>query len=228
MDQDLITLGTSIRLAGLTTLILAVFGTPLAWWLARSQSALTAICIPLLALPLVLPPTVIGFYLLLAFSPQHFFGAAWLNWFGTSLAFSFEGLLLGSLVYSLPFYIQPMIVAFKEIPAALLDAASTLGAGWFDRFLNLILPLSKNGLLIAGTLTFTHTLGEFGIVLMIGGNIPGETRVLSIALFDYVETLNYDKAHLLAAGLVGFSLVAMILIQWIAKDRAGLNPEARR
>jgi molybdate transport system permease protein len=228
MEQDLITLSTSIRLAGFTTIILAIFGTPLAWWLARSQSPLTAICIPLLALPLVLPPTVIGFYLLLAFSPQHFFGAAWLDWFGSSLAFSFEGLLLGSLVYSLPFYIQPMVVAFKAIPGTLLDAAKTLGAGWLDRFFTVILPLSKNGLLIAATLTFTHTLGEFGIVLMIGGNLPGETRVLSIALFDYVETLNYDKAHLLAAGLVGFSLLAMVLIQWLTKDRVARPAEDLR
>ena len=162
MEQDLITLGTSIRLASFTTIILAIFGTPLAWWLARSQSPLTALCIPLLALPLVLPPTVIGFYLLLAFSPQHFFGAAWLDWFGSSLAFSFEGLLLGSLVYSLPFYIQPMVVAFKAIPGTLLDAAKTLGAGWLDRFFTVILPLSKNGLLIATTLTFTHTLKKIG------------------------------------------------------------------
>ena len=211
------TVVTSVQLAGLTTLILLFIGTPLAWWLARSSSLLASCCIPLIALPLVLPPTVIGFYLLLAFSPEHWFGATWLMLFDRPLAFSFEGLLLGSLIYSLPFFIQPMLVAFRDIPEGLLDAASTLGANGRDRFFNIVIPLSRNGFLVACTLTFAHTLGEFGIVLMIGGNIPGETRVLSIALFDYVETLDYARAHRLALGLIGFSLLTLMVLQWLAK-----------
>ncbi|MGB1615121.1 MAG: molybdate ABC transporter permease subunit [Pseudomonadales bacterium] len=214
MESDLITLGTSLKLAFFTTMILTLLGTPIAWWLARSQSLFAGLCIPLLALPLVLPPTVIGFYLLLAFSPNHLFGATWLDWFGSSLAFSFEGLLFGSIIYSLPFFMQPMIIAFRELPEDLFKAAASLGANAIDRFTTLVLPLSKHGFLIACTLTFAHTLGEFGIVLMIGGNLEGETRVLSIALFDYVETLNYERAHLLAAGLVGFSLITLTLVQW--------------
>jgi len=222
MSADLQTLLISVQLAALTTLTLLVLATPLAWWLARSTSILARFCIPFIALPLVLPPTVIGFYLLLAFSPDHWFGAAWLQLFGRPLAFSFEGLLIGSLIYSLPFFVQPMLVAFRDIPESLLEAASTLGADAFDRFRTIVLPLSKQGFLVASTLTFAHTLGEFGIVLMIGGNIPGETRVLSIALFDYVETLNYAQAHELALGLIGFSLFTLLLLQWLSKPGQAL------
>jgi molybdate transport system permease protein len=207
----------TLQLAGATTLILMIIGTPIAWWVARSQSWLSVLVSPLISLPLVLPPTVIGFYLLILFSPDQPLGSFWLQVTGDTLAFSFTGLLIGSIIYSLPFYIQPLQVEFSNIDQNLIEAATTLGAGPSDRFFNLVVPLSTRGFLIATTLTFAHTVGEFGIVLMIGGNIPGETRVLSIALYDHVETLQYASAHFLAGGLMLFSFCTLILIHIINK-----------
>ncbi|MEC7369136.1 MAG: molybdate ABC transporter permease subunit [Pseudomonadota bacterium] len=207
----------TLQLAGATTALLIIFGTPIAWWVARSHSWLSTLVSPLISLPLVLPPTVIGFYLLILFSPDQAVGSFWLQMTGDTLAFSFAGLLIGSVIYSMPFYIQPLQVEFTNIDQNLIAAATTLGAGSLDRFFNLVVPLSTRGFLIATTLTFTHTVGEFGIVLMIGGNIPGETRVLSIALYDHVETLQYARAHILAGGLMLFSFCTLILIHIINK-----------
>jgi len=202
----------TLALAGATTLILMAFAPFLAWWLARSHARGRAFVEALVALPLVLPPTVIGFYLLLAMSPESPFGSLWLRVTGTPLAFSFEGLVLGSIVYSLPFVAQPLTTAFRALDPALLDAATVLGASPRNRFFTLVLPLNARALVAAAALGFAHTLGEFGIVLMIGGNIPGETRVLSIALFDQVEALRYGDAHITAAVLLIFSAALLTLI----------------
>ncbi|MBO6558134.1 MAG: molybdate ABC transporter permease subunit [Pseudomonadales bacterium] len=211
-DPDLLSLWITIKLAGITTLCLILIGTPLAWWLSRSKSMLRNLVEPLVALPIVLPPTVVGFYLLIAFSPNSLPGELWQSATGSQLAFSFAGLVVGSIIYSLPFYVQPLHIAFSSLQQELMEAASTLGAGPWDRFFNLAVPLSRRGFVIAICLAFAHTVGEFGIVLMIGGNIPDETRVLSIALFDHVEALDYDRAHLLAGGLLVFSFILLLIL----------------
>ena len=169
-----------------------IVGTPLAWWLARTSRTIRMVIEPIVALPIVLPPTVLGFYLLIAFSPDSAFGATWVSVTGQPLAFTFTALVIGSTIYSLPFYVQPLQVAFENVEQGLLDAASTLGATPSDRFFSLIFPSARKGFIVAICLAFAHTVGEFGIVLMIGGNIPDETRVLSIALFDHVESLQYE------------------------------------
>ena len=215
IENDINAVLVTLQLAGATTVTLILIGTPIAWWVARSQSWLSILVSPLISLPLVLPPTVIGFYLLILFSPDQALGSFWLQLTGDTLAFSFAGLLIGSIIYSLPYYIQHLQLEFTNIDQNLIEAATTLGAGPIDRFFNLVVPLSTRGFLIATTLTFAHTVGEFGIVLMIGGNIPGETRVLSIALYDHVETLEYARAHLLAGGLMLFSFCTLILIHII-------------
>ncbi len=211
-DPDLLSLWITIKLAGITTLCLILIGTPLAWWLSRSKSMLRNLVEPFVALPIVLPPTVVGFYLLIAFSPNSLPGELWQSATGSTLAFSFAGLVVGSIIYSLPFYVQPLQIAFSSLQKELMEAASTLGAGPWDRFFNLAVPLSRRGFIIAICLAFAHTVGEFGIVLMIGGNIPDETRVLSIALFDHVEALDYDRAHLLAGGLLAFSFILLLIL----------------
>jgi molybdate transport system permease protein len=202
---DLQALLVTLKLAGLTTLLLILFGTPLAWWLARTNGRLRAPVEALVALPLVLPPTVLGFYLLLAMGPGGPLA-------GLSLAFSFGGLLLGSMIYSLPFVVQPLRDAFAAIGEQPLEAAACLGAGPLDRFRSVVLPLARPGYLTAAVLGFAHTLGEFGVVLMIGGNIPGETRVLSIAVYEHVESLDYARAHVLAAGLLLVSFLLLLLV----------------
>ena len=212
MDPDLVSLWITLKLAAVTTGVLVIIGTPIAWWLSRSTGPLRSIVEPLIALPIVLPPTVVGFYLLIAFSPDHFPGQAWLAITGSTLAFSFSGLVVGSVIYSLPFYVQPLQVAFSSLREELIEAAATLGAGPIDRFVNLIVPLSRRGFVIAICLAFAHTIGEFGIVLMIGGNLPEETRVLSIALFDHVESLEYRRAHIMAGGLLLFSFVTLAVL----------------
>jgi len=209
VDDELGAVWLTIKLAAVTTLILIVIATPLAWWLARTRSPIRAVVEPVVALPIVLPPTVMGFYLLIAFAPNGPVGEIWHAATGQALAFTFEALVIGSVLYSAPFYVQPLQVAFESLPERLMDAAATLGAGGFDRFVSLVAPLSRRGFIIGSCLAFAHTVGEFGIVLMIGGSIPGETRVLSIALFEEVETLNYSRAHLLAAGLLVFSFLLL-------------------
>ena len=196
-------------LALVTTAILLLAAPPLAWWIARTPSKWRAPVEALTTLPLVLPPTVMGFYLLLAMAPTGPLGAVSAAIFGAPLAFTFAGLVIGSMVYSLPFVAGPLTSAFRTTDAALLEAAASLGTPPAARFLRLVLPLHRKALLAAAVLGFAHTVGEFGIVLMIGGNIPGETRVLSIALFDRVEMLDYGAAHAIAAGLLAFSLLVL-------------------
>lgn len=199
----------TLRLAALSTAVLLVLGTPLAWWLARSSWRHKEAVAALVALPLVLPPTVLGFYLLLALGPNGPGGALAGLWGARSLAFTFEGLVIGSVLYSLPFVVQPIRNAFVAIGEAPLAAAATLRAGPWDRFFTVALPLARPGLLTGAVLGFAHTLGEFGVVLMIGGNIPGETRVLSVAIFDAVEGLRFAEAHLLSFGLLVFAFIVM-------------------
>ncbi len=211
----------TLRLATVTTLVLLVLGTPLAWWLARTQCRLRAAVEALVALPLVLPPTVLGFYLLVALSPQGPIGAAMDAVGGPQLAFSFTGLVIGSVIYSLPFVVQPLQNAFAGIAPRTLEAAATLGAGPADRFLSIVLPLARTGFLAAITLGFAHTVGEFGVVLMIGGNIPGATQVLSIAIYDQVEALQYQTAHLWSALLLGFSFLVLLVMYSAGVGRSG-------
>ena len=196
-------------LALATTAILLVLAPPLAWWIARTRSKWRAPVEALTALPLVLPPTVMGFYLLIAMARSGPLGGLSDALFGAPLAFTFAGLVLGSMIYSLPFVTGPLTSAFRGTDAQLLEAAASLGTAPMPRFLRLVLPLHRKALVAAGVLGFAHTVGEFGIVLMIGGNIPGETRVLSIALFDRVEMLDYAGAHAIAGGLLAFSLLVL-------------------
>ena len=196
-------------LALVTTIALLLLTPPLAWWIARSPSKWRPPVEALAALPLVLPPTVLGFYLLLAMAPSGPLGALAGGLFGAPLAFTFAGLVIGSMIYSLPFVVGPLASAFRTTDSGLLEAAASLGVAPLRRFLTLVLPLHKRALIAAGVLGFAHTVGEFGIVLMIGGNIPGETRVLSIVLFDRVEMLEYGAAHVIAGGLLAFSLVVL-------------------
>ena len=199
----------TLRLALVTTLILFALGTPLAWWLATTRTRVKPLIEAVTALPLVLPPTVIGFYLLILFSPDTPLGSAWVRVTGDTLAFSFSGLVIASVVYSLPFMVQPLQAAFERVGRDQMETAASLGAGPLDVFLSVVVPLSVRGFVTAGVLSFIHTIGEFGVVLMVGGNIPGRTRVVSIALYDHVETLDYAAAHSLALGLVIVSLAVL-------------------
>lgn len=211
-EQDIAAVWLTLKLAGATTALLLLLGAPLAWWLAHTRCRFKVTLEALVALPLVLPPTVLGFYLLLAFAPDGVLGGPW-HWLtGSGLAFTFTGLLIGSMLYSLPFVVQPLQSGFEQLDKGLLQAAATLGAGRVERFRRLVLPLCKRSVLTAITLGFTHTLGEFGVVLMIGGNIPGSTQVLSIVLYDQVETLDYARAHWLAGGLLLFSMMTLLLL----------------
>ena len=191
---------------------LLIVGTPIAWWLAFTKSRTKPFFEALMALPLVLPPTVLGFYLLILFSPRSPVGGAWLDLTGTTLTFSFLGLVLGSMLYSLPFTVQPLQAAFEGVGRAPLEAAAMLRAGPFDRFRAVAAPMAARGFLTAAVLTFAHTLGEFGVVLMLGGNIPGKTKVISIAIYEKVETLDYAQAHVLSAGLLAFSFLVLLFV----------------
>jgi len=202
----------TVKLASITTLFLLVLGTPLAWWLSRRRSNFSAFVESIVALPLILPPTVLGFYLLLLLAPQTALGKFWQELTGSQLAFSFSALVIGSVIYSLPFVVQPLQAAFSRVPQTLLQAAATLGAPPLDQFKSVVLPLCKRSFVTAASLGFAHTVGEFGVVLMIGGNIPGETQVISIAIYDQVESLQFGNAHRLAAGLVIFSAVLLFLL----------------
>ena len=212
MIPDATSIGLTVRLALVTTLLLFVIGVPLAWWLATTRSRTKPFLEALTALPLVLPPTVIGFYLLILLNPDAPVGRFWVSLTGDTLTFSFSGLVVASVIYSLPFMVQPLQTAFERVGHGQLDAAAGLGAGPLDRFLNVAVPLSARGFVTAGVLTFVHTIGEFGVVLMVGGNIPQRTRVVSIALYDRVETLDYASAHMLAAGLVGVSFAVLAVV----------------
>ena len=218
-ELDYIALLTTLKLATVTTVILLVFGTPLAWWLSRTQSRLKVFVEAFVALPLILPPTVLGFYLLLALGPK----GPLKNIISPSLAFTFTGLVIGSLLYSLPFVVQPLQTAFCSIEDKYLRAASTLGASSINRFFSVVIPMSRTGFSTAAILGFAHTVGEFGVVLMIGGNIPGKTRVLSIAIYDHVEALEYGSAHLLSATLLLFSFLLLILIYLLNHNFKGIR-----
>ncbi len=207
----------TLELAGITTIILLLIGTPIAWWLSRSNSKWKDIIAVIVTLPLVLPPTVIGFYLLIALGPQGPGGWIASIFGGRSLAFTFEGLVIGSVIYSLPFVVQPIRNSFDAIGKRPLEVAATLGASPWNAFWTVAVPLARPGFLTGTILGFTHTIGEFGVVLMIGGNIMGETKVLSIAIYDYVETLYWTPAHILSAGMLLFSFVIIFSMMKIER-----------
>lgn len=201
----------TVQLASITTVLLLVLGTPVAWWIARSRSRFKPIIEAITALPLVLPPTVLGFYLLYAFNPNAPLGSFFVWITGETLVFSFQGLVAASLIYSLPFMVQPLRVAFEDIDSNLLDATRVLGANSWTRFFLVVVPISYRGFITAAVLTFAHTVGEFGVVLMIGGSIPGETKVLSIAIYEMVvETISNSEAHQLSLGLLVFSFLVLV------------------
>lgn len=202
----------TIRLAAVTTVVLLVLGTPVAWWLARTDSRLKFIPEAIVAMPLVLPPTVLGFYLLIALGPNGPVGFVFESAGLSSPAFTFTGLVIGSVIYSLPFVVQPLQRAFEAVGKRPLEAAAVLGASPFDRFFTVAVPLARPGFLTAAVLGFAHTLGEFGVVLMIGGNIPGSTRVVSIAIYDHVEALEYTQAHWLAGSFLVISFVILAIV----------------
>jgi len=212
------------ELAGLTTVLLLLLGTPLAWGLARCRSRWKALGSALVAMPLVLPPTVIGFYLLLWMGPQGPVGQFTQSLGLGRLPFTFAGLVVASVLYSLPFVVQPLQQAFEAIPERTLEAAATLRAGAWDRFFSIALPLARPGIVTASVLGFAHTVGEFGVVLMIGGNIDGRTRTLSVAVYDHVEAAEFADAHRLAAGMVAFALIVLVMLYAVnrpTRDDAG-------
>jgi molybdate transport system permease protein len=200
------------QLAGLTTVLLLLIGTPIAWWLARTRSRAKPVVASLVAMPLVLPPSVLGFYLLLMMGPQGAVGQFTQSLGLGRLPFTFGGLVVASVIYSMPFVVQPLQQAFEAISERALEAAATLRAGPWDRFFSVALPLARPGLLTATVLGFAHTVGEFGVVLMIGGNIPDQTRVLSVAIYDHVEASEFAEAHRLAAGMVVFAMVVLLAL----------------
>jgi len=202
----------TLKLAFFTVIILFFIGLPLAWSLAKYHGPIKPFLEALIALPLVLPPTVLGFYLLSAFSPDSWLGKLWVTVVGEQFVFSFSGILVGSIIYSLPFVVQPMLAAFSQIAHQAQSTASTLGIGKLSTFIFVILPMTKASLLSAATLGFAHTLGEFGLILMIGGNIPAETQVVSIALFNHVESLQYESAHALSLALLLISLISLTML----------------
>lgn len=211
-SADLAAIGLTLRLAATTTVLLLVLCTPLAWWLAYTRSRWRGPVSAVVALPLVLPPTVIGFYLLITMGPNGTLGQ-FTQWLGLgTLPFTFWGLVVGSLIYSLPFAVQPLQHAFEAIGQRPLEAAATLGAGPFDRFFTVALPLAGPGFITAAILSFAHTVGEFGVVLMLGGNIAGVTRVVSVQIYDHVEALEYAQAHWLAGAMVAFSFVVLLVL----------------
>ena len=214
----------TLELASLTTLILLVLATPLAWWLARTHSAWRAPVAAIVALPLVLPPTVLGFYLLVALGPNGPLGQFTLFMGWGTLPFTFAGLLLGSVIYSLPFAVQPIQHAFEAIGRRPLEVAATLRAGPVDAFFSVALPLARPGFLTAAILSFAHTIGEFGVVLMIGGNIPQQTRVVSTQIYGHVEALEYAQAHWLSAGMVAFSFVVLLSLSLLSRRSSRILP----
>jgi molybdate transport system permease protein len=216
-DWSAITL--SLQLAGATTVLLLLLATPLAWWLARSRSLVSAAVGALVTLPLVLPPTVLGFYLLLALGQNGWVGQLTQALGLGLLPFTFGGLLLASILYSLPFAVQPLQQAFAAIGPRPLEVAASLRASPLDVFFSVVLPLARPGFITAAIMTFAHTLGEFGVVLMIGGNIPGATRVLSVQIYDHVEALEYPQAHWLAGGMLLFSFVVLLALHLFKRQR---------
>jgi len=220
-NADFAAIWLTLKLASLTTAILLVVGTPIALWLSRSRSWLRGPIGAIVALPLVLPPTVIGFYLLLAMGPNGFLGH-FTQWLGLgTLTFGFTGLVIGSVLYSMPFVVQPLQNAFSAIGTRPLEVAATLRANPWDTFLSVILPLARPGFVTAAILGFAHTVGEFGVVLMIGGNIPDKTRVVSVQIYDHVEAMEYSQAHWLAGAMLVFSFLVLLALYSSRKSRSG-------
>ena len=211
-EQDLIALFVTLKLASISTIVLILIGTPIAWWLSHSCWRYKYFVEAIIALPLILPPTVLGFYLLVSLGPNGPIGGLSSAMGGTSLAFTFTGLVIGSVVYSMPFVIQPLQNAFSAIGQRPLEVAATLGASPIDRFFSIAIPMARPGFITASVLGFAHTLGEFGVVLLIGGNIPGSTQVVSISIYDHVEALEYGQAHALSASLLLFSFVLLLIV----------------
>jgi molybdate transport system permease protein len=213
MEGELAGLGPlllTLRLALITTACLLLIGTPIAWWLATTKSRSKPVFEAIVALPLVLPPTVLGFYLLILLGPQGALGSFWVSITDDALTFSFTGLVIASMVYSFPFVVQPLQAAFESVGRDLMEAAATLGASPRDAFFSVAVPLARRGFLTASIMGIAHTLGEFGVVLMVGGNIPGETRVISIAIYDHVEMLDYAAAHRMSILLIALAFTAML------------------
>ena len=211
-DMDWGPLWLTLQLAGVTVVVLLLVGTPLAWWLAFTRSRFRTLVEAVVALPLVLPPTVLGFYLLVALGPHGLIGGPWKDLTGSALSFTFSGLVIASTFYSLPFVVQPLHGAFEAVGKKPLEAAWSLGASKLDAFFTVASPMAVRGYLSAVVLGFAHTLGEFGVVLMVGGNIPGVTKVLSIAIYDHVEVLEYTQAHVLSAVLLIFSFLILAIV----------------
>ena len=213
-SEDLAAILLTLQLASVTTVLLLFLATPIAWWLAHTQSGWRAPIAALVALPLVLPPTVLGFYLLIALGPLGPVGqlTQWAGW--GSLAFSFSGLVLGSMIYSLPFAVQPLVNAFEAMGSRPMEVAATLRADKLDAFFTVAIPLAKPGFVMAAMLSFAHTVGEFGVVLMIGGNIPDKTRVVSTQIYGHVEAMEYAQAHGLAGAMLVFSFVVLLVLSW--------------
>lgn len=218
---DLAAIWLTLELATLTTLLLLVVGTPIAWWLARTRSRLKGAIAAVVALPLVLPPTVIGFYLLVSMGPQGFIGQFTQSLGLGTLPFTFAGLVVGSVIYSMPFVVQPLQNAFTAIGSRPLEVAATLRAGPWDTFFSVVLPLARPGFVTASILGFAHTVGEFGVVLMIGGNIPEKTRVVSVQIFDHVEAMEYAQAHWLAGGMLLFSFLILLALNTSRRLKPG-------
>jgi molybdate transport system permease protein len=210
--MDTPALNVTLRLAGLTTVCLLLIATPLAIWIARGHGLVRRVVQAVVALPLVLPPTVLGFYLLVGMGPSTWLGQALIYLFGHTLAFTFWGLLAGSVIYSLPFAVQPLVVGFSGVDRAVVETASVLGASPWRVFWRIVFPLSRTSFVTAAVLTFAHTVGEFGVVLMIGGDIPGRTRTLSISIFDHVQEMNYAAANETALWLIALSFVALLVV----------------
>jgi molybdate transport system permease protein len=217
--MDLEALWLTLRLAASTTAILLLIAVPLAWWIASGHGMARALVQAVVALPLVLPPTVLGFYLLVVMGPLTEPGRLLIRVFGHPLAFSFGGLLIGSVLYSLPFAVQPLVAGFEAVDRGYVEAATGLGASPWRVFVSVVLPMARGSLLTSTVLTFTHTVGEFGVVLMLGGNIPGATRTLSISLYDLVQDGNYAAANRTALALVGFAIVALVVIYLLPSVR---------
>ena len=209
----------SAQLAAVTTGILIVLATPVAWWLAVTRSPMRSAVQAIVAMPIVLPPTVIGFYLLVLLGPSTAFGRFWVDVTGSTLTFSFTGLVVASCIYSLPFAVQPLQNAFEPLGRNEIEAARTLGASPLDAFFSVVLPMSRTGFVNAGVLSFAHTLGEFGVVLMVGGNIPGETRLISIAIYDSVESLDYATAHRMSAVLLVLAFLTLLGMYLVNRRR---------
>lgn len=219
--EDISAIWLTLKLASTVTIILLLIGTPIAYWLARTNSRMKGPISAIVALPLVLPPTVIGFYLLIAMGPNGFVGQLTQSLGLGTLPFTFGGLVVASVFYSMPFVVQPIQNAIEGLGDRPLEVAASLGAGRLDQFFTVVLPLAKPGFITATILGFAHTVGEFGVILMIGGNIPGETRVVSVQIYDHVESLAYGQAHTLAGTMVVFSFVVLLCLYWFQSKRGG-------